>query len=275
MKRPRTKPRNTARAAGAQPPARVQTKKTLQSEKLAPPVAISRDQTRFKQAKPLREGVKMAARHETGTVSRYTALARINHWITAASLILLALSGLSLFHPSLFFLNVFFGGGQNVTMIHPWFGVVLAVSFLLLFLRFFSLNLPERNDIIWLARLKAVLSNREEGMPEIGKYNAGQKLVFWLQTILITLLFISGLGLWELYFGQSIDIEQKRLAALVHSVTAVLAILVWIVHVYAAIWVRGTVSGMMRGNVTGGWAWRHHRRWLREEVAKEHKPAAE
>ena len=38
-------------------------------------------------------------------VDRYTAAARINHWITAVCLILLALSGLALFHPSLFFLH--------------------------------------------------------------------------------------------------------------------------------------------------------------------------
>ena len=25
--------------------------------------------------------------------------------------------------------------------------------------------------------------------------------------------------------------------------------------------------GMTRGSVTGGWAWRHHRKWLRQEVA--------
>jgi formate dehydrogenase subunit gamma len=46
----------------------------------------------------------------------------------------------------------------------------------------------------------------------------------------------------------------------------VLAIVIWIIHVYAAIWVRGTISAMTRGTVTGGWGWRHHRKWLRKEV---------
>ena len=49
---------------------------------------------------------------------------------------------------------------------------------------------------------------------------------------------------------------------------AVLAIAIWIIHVYAAIWVRGTISAMTRGTVTGGWGWRHHRKWLRKEVDK-------
>ena len=65
------------------------------------------------------------------TVRRYTAAARANHWLTAASLILLAISGLSLFHPSLYFLTALFGGGQLTRELHPWIGVLLVVSFFL------------------------------------------------------------------------------------------------------------------------------------------------
>ena len=36
------------------------------------------------------------------TVDRYTGAARINHWITATCLVLLALSGLALFYPGFF-----------------------------------------------------------------------------------------------------------------------------------------------------------------------------
>jgi formate dehydrogenase subunit gamma len=100
----------------------------------------------------------------------------------------------------------------------------------------------------------------------VGKYNAGQKLVFWLMSILIIILIGSGLVLWDQYFFSYTTIEQKRIAALVHSLAAIVIICVWIVHVYAAIWVRGTIRAMTRGSVTGGWAWRHHRKWLRELV---------
>ena len=62
-------------------------------------------------------------------VSRYTAGARVNHWITAISLILLAISGLSLYYPSLYFLTALFGGGQLTRIIHPWLGCLLLVSF--------------------------------------------------------------------------------------------------------------------------------------------------
>ena len=52
------------------------------------------------------------------------------------------------------------------------------------------------------------------------------------------------------------------------AVPAIGAILIWIVHVYAAIWVKGTLSAMTRGSVSGGWAWKHHRKWFRQEVGK-------
>jgi formate dehydrogenase subunit gamma len=203
-------------------------------------------------------------------VDRYTAGARINHWLTATCLVLLALSGLALFHPSLFFLSALFGGGQNARALHPWIGVVLFFSFAGLFLRFWHLNLWKGADTTWLARLGKVLRNRDNLDPdlvEIGKYNAGQKMVFWLMSILIIILISSGLVMWDQYFYGYTTIEQKRLAVLVHSVAAIVIICVWIVHVYAAIWVRGTIGAMTRGRVTGGWAWRHHRKWLRELVS--------
>lgn len=199
-------------------------------------------------------------------VDRYTTGARINHWITAVSLVLLGLSGLALFSPDLFFLSALFGGGQATRAIHPWIGVVLFFSFLGLFLRFWKANLWRAEDGTWLARLRDVLSGHEERVPEVGKYNAGQKVVFWTMSILIVVLIFSGVLSWDQYFSQYTTIEQKRIAILVHDVAAIAIICVWIVHVYAAIWLRGTISAMTRGQVTGGWAWKHHRKWLRELV---------
>lgn len=208
-------------------------------------------------------------------VRRYSGTARINHWIVAVTFVLLLLSGLSLFHPSLYWLSALFGGGTTVRWLHPWLGLVLAVAFLGLFIRFFTQNLPESTDFVWLARIRHVLTANDNYLPEIGKYNAGQKFVFWSQFVLVGTLLVTGIGLWEAGLGWfenalgfTVTIEQKRWAALIHATAAVLAIVIWIVHVYAAIWVRGTIGGMTRGFVTGGWGWRHHRKWLRKEVDK-------
>lgn len=198
------------------------------------------------------------------TVRRYGPFTRANHWLTAASLILLLLSGLALFHPSLYFLTGLFGGGQTTRWIHPWMGVVLFLSFLLLFVRLVRLNLPAKEDVTWVAHSKDVILGHEEKLPELGKYNAGQKAVFWAMSGLIVVLIVSGIMMWEQYFSGIVTIPVRRAATIVHSIAAVLIICTFILHVYAAIWTRGTISAMTRGTVTGGWAWRHHRKWLRE-----------
>lgn len=201
-------------------------------------------------------------------VDRYTLAARINHWVTAISLILLALSGMALFSPKLYFLTALFGGGQWTRAIHPWIGVVLFFSFLGLFLRFWKANLWKSEDGTWLRRIRDVIGGHEEKLPELGKYNAGQKFVFWGMSFLIVVLISSGIAVWDQYFYEFTTIPQKRVAILVHALAAIAIICVWIVHVYAAIWVRGTISAMTKGQVTGGWAWRHHRKWLRELVGR-------
>ena len=116
------------------------------------------------------------------------------------------------------------------------------------------------------ARLCACLRNEEEGVPEVGRFNAGQKFVFWSMALLVPALFLTGLVIWEAYFGEATSIETQRAAALIHSYAAIAAIIIWITHVYAAIWVRGSMRGMTQGYVTPGWAWRHHRKWLRSLV---------
>lgn len=199
-------------------------------------------------------------------VHRYSAFARVNHWITALTFVALALSGLALFHPSLFFLTGLFGGGALTRVIHPWLGVLLVISFFGMFLQFWRANLWNQDDTKWISKIGDVVKGDEEKLPELEKYNAGQKGVFWGQSLMILVLFCSGLIIWDQYFGGYVSIDTNRLAALVHAVMAFFAIMLIVVHVYAGIWVRGTVSSMTKGRVTGGWAWRHHRKWLRREA---------
>jgi formate dehydrogenase subunit gamma len=205
--------------------------------------------------------------HPSGTLIRNTTPARINHWITGGCFVLLLLSGLSMFHPMLFFLSGLFGGGQWTRAIHPWIGIVLLVSYTGLIVQFWRDNMWSRDDLAWMLAIRRVLANEEEGVPEVSRFNAGQKFVFWSMALLVPVLFASGMVIWEVYFATYTTIEQQRIAVLIHSLAAIAAIIVWITHVYAAIWVRGSVRAMTRGYVTPGWAWRHHRKWLRSLAA--------
>jgi formate dehydrogenase subunit gamma len=200
------------------------------------------------------------------TVDRYPGRVRVNHWLTAISLILLTISGAALFHPSLFFMSSFFGGGSNTRWLHPWLGIVLLASFTILFVQMVRHNFWTKADTKWMGHIGEVMAGHEENLPEVGKYNGGQKIVFWSMTLLIIVLFASGIVIWYEHFGASFTIEQQRLGHIVHALAAIAMLLVVIVHIYAGFYVRGTMSAMTEGKVTGGWAYRHHRLWLRGEA---------
>jgi formate dehydrogenase subunit gamma len=201
-----------------------------------------------------------------GTIIRYTTATRINHWITAACFVLLTLSGLSMFHPMLFFLSELFGGGQWTRAVHPWIGAVLFISYTGLVIQFWRDEMWTRDDLAWMGAINRVLVNEEEGIPEVARFNAGQKFVFWAMALLVPVLFCSGLVIWEVYFSSYTTIEQQRVAVLIHSLGAIAAIIVWITHVYAGLWIRGSMRAMLHGYVTPGWAYRHHRKWFRRLV---------
>jgi formate dehydrogenase subunit gamma len=208
------------------------------------------------------------------TVGRYTVFTRVNHWTLAVCFVLLSVSGAALFHPTMFGLTVLFGGGQMTRWLHPVIGCVLMAAWLVMFVRYARFNLPEKDDAAWLKSSAAVLRGDEDHVPEVGRYNAGQKLVFWAFAVFVPLLFLSGLAIWDEYFAAYTTIPQKRVAVLAHALLAIGMITVWIVHAYAAIWVRGTIQAMTRGYVSGGWAFRHHRRWLRDVASGRRRPSS-
>jgi formate dehydrogenase subunit gamma len=197
-------------------------------------------------------------------IVRYTAGKRINHWIVAISFVLLALSGLALFHPAMFWLTALFGGGPWTRILHPFIGCFMVVAFILLAAEFWKDNNLQPRDWVWLRNLQDVVNNREEHLPEVGRYNAGQKLLFFtIVGCLIGLLF-SGIIIWRQYFSFYFPIELIRFGALLHAFCGFVLICAIIVHIYAAIWVKGSIRAMTRGTVSPGWAWKHHRAWFRE-----------
>ena len=194
-------------------------------------------------------------------LQRYTAGERLNHWTVGILFILLALSGLAFFHPAFFPLTMLFGGGPWTRILHPWFGVGLAVFFTLMALRFWKLNLVQRQDIAWLKAMPAFMAGDSHHMPEQDKYNGGQKLLFWGLVLSVLVLLVSGLGMWRSML--SLPIFWVRVASIVHAVAAVAMIGLIMLHIYAAIWTEGTIRAMTWGTVTRAWARYHHPIWFR------------
>ncbi len=200
-------------------------------------------------------------------LQRYTDNQRITHWLVVVLFGMAGFSGLALFHPNLFFLTQIFGGPQWTRIVHPYFGIAVFVLFLLMFLMFVGANLWRRADTQWLKDApKLVLDNDESKMPPVGKYNAGQKLVFWSMTLCLLVLLATGLLFWQDWFAAAVPIPVQRVAVVLHALAAFVMSLTAVVHIYAAIWVKGTLRAMTQGTVSAGWAKRHHALWYREKV---------
>jgi len=199
-------------------------------------------------------------------LQRYTASERANHWVVGICFILLGLSGLAFFHPAFFPLTQLFGGGVWARILHPFLGVLMALSFVAMFCRFKSLNAMTPADKEWLSRIGEMVDGDDHNLPEQGKYNGGQKMMFWALAVCVLLLAVSGVLMWRAYFNLPVDLV--RFGSVIHAAAAAVMIALIFVHVYAAIWVKGTIRAMWYGTVTRGWAKQHHRGWYRQVTGK-------
>jgi len=205
----------------------------------------------------------------TRYIRRYEDSTRMNHWAVALLFLCAGLSGLSIFHPSLFFFSALFGGGPWTRILHPFFGVLMVLGFIGLFATMWRDNLLDSGDREWLRHAGELLAGHEENMPPVDKYNAGQKLVFWVSALCLLVLVVTGFMFWRPWFADAFPIPVRRIAVLLHAIAAVVLILTIIVHIYAAIWVSGSMRAMTRGTVTDAWARQHHRLWHRETTQRE------
>jgi formate dehydrogenase subunit gamma len=200
---------------------------------------------------------------KSGDVPRYAASERVVHWTVAITFVLLAASGLALFHPAFWFFTGLLGGGTWTRILHPFIGLVMFAAFAWMAIKYWKDNVIRSYDREWQKRLSDVINNRDHNLPEIDKYNIGQKQLFWTMVITMILLLLTGLVLWrDTVFA--FPVTMVRISAVVHALAAFVLILGIVVHIYSAIfWVKGSMRAMTRGTVSHGWAKHHHPLWYR------------
>lgn len=195
---------------------------------------------------------------------RHSGVTRFNHWIMVILFGLAGFSGLALFHPNLFPLTGIFGGPQWTRIVHPYFGIGVFIAFLFMLARYWRDNLPTKDDAEWIKHSGDMLKGNQTAMPPVGKYNAGQKGVFWGVCICLIVLLVTGVLFWQAWFADSVPIPLQRLAVVLHALTAFIISLLVVIHIYAALWVKGTVRAMTQGTVSAGWAKQHHYLWYKK-----------
>ena len=166
----------------------------------------------------------------------------IVHWGAAIPFILICLTGLVM----VFGTN--FGGGFFVRLardVHGLSTIVFVIFGILMFCMWFRESLFKRYDIDWFKIMGGYLSRDNVPIPA-SKFNAGQKMWFWIATIGGAVMAITG----GIMFFQYTDVNTLRLVAIVHNVVGFLVIAMLITHIYMALFaIEGAIESILNGNM--------------------------
>ena len=201
-------------------------------------------------------------------ILRHPVGERITHWAVAIAFIFRFLSGLAMFHPFFFWLSFLFGEGQFMRYFHPLAGVALVLLFYPYAAQVWKDNLWRPADTAWVTHMWGFM-RKEYHAEDTGKYNAGQKLMFWSMVPIIAALFLTGIVLWQPWFAPAFSPTTRRVAGLLHATCAFIMFVGIGVHWYAAYWTRGAVRSMVRGSVSHAWAKFHSPVWYRKVTGKD------
>ncbi len=205
------------------------------------------------------------------TMQRFTVFERFVHWLTAATFVLLGLTGLNLvlgrvlleplIGDAAFYQLTLYG-----KLAHNFFGFPFIVGLVLMSAQWLHENLPRAVDIAWFKELGGMFGGAH---PPAWKFNAGQKMIYWLAVFGGGLICVTGVGLIFPFYVTGI--LGMQLMQVLHSTMAGVMIAVVIGHIYlGSVGVRGSFEAMARGRVDVNWAQTHHPLWVRQEIERQH-----
>ena len=227
-------------------------------------------------------------------IERFTSIERIGHWLLAISFIILAITGLNLLYgrqalipllgPEAFAGIAYFG-----KLTHNYVAFAFMAGLVLIFVNWFRYNLPPPRDLKWLLLAGGLFTKGVH--PSAKKFNAGQKIIFWLVILGGVSISLSGIALMFPFqtamfaktfaflngFGfdlpQTVSpIQEMQYQSLWHAVMALFLICVALAHIYiGSIGMEGAIDAVASGQVDENWAKEHHDLWVEEVKAAERK----
>ena len=203
-------------------------------------------------------------------IVRHRLASRVIHWTVALFFFICLFTGLPIWTPLFGWMATLFGGLNVCRWLHPWSGVLFALASLVMFAHWFSEMRMDKVDREWLSPRAALKYFEYRGDDsQVGKYNGGQKLLFWAAAIGALGLLLSGLVMW---FPQQFGQWLRELSYILHDVAFIAFFAMIIGHIYLGTAAEpGTFGSMVRGTVTKGWARLHHPRWYREVTGERPK----
>lgn len=250
----------------------------------------------------LRGRIRIESGYSGRTVERFTDLDRFAHWLSAVSFLILAITGLNVVYGKYVLLpilgpEVFSWITQAGKYAHNFVAFPFMAGVILMFVLWVRYNIPQMHDLVWLAKGGGLFSSNVH--PPSERFNAGQKIIFWLVVLGGVSLSMSGLALLFPYefdlFGKTfaflnwlgfglptemLPVVEQQLNQIWHSILALVMMAVILAHIYiGSVGMEGAFSAMGSGYVDEHWAEEHHPLWY-ERLVREghasnasHKPA--
>lgn len=226
------------------------------------------------------------------TIERFKFMERAGHWTVAISFILLSLTGLNILFGRFVILPVV---GPEIfaqityagKYVHHYVAPAFALGVIWIFIHWVPHNIPSMTDIKWMLKGGGILVPSVH--PDAHKFNAGQKIIFWLTILGGVSVIMSG---WALMFPFTTDMFAKTFAFVNaifgtslpenlsamqeqqfqqawHTIMSVFLICVICAHIYiGSLGMEGAFSAMGSGEVDINWAREHHNLWVAEEEKK-------
>ncbi len=191
---------------------------------------------------------------------RFRYYTRVVHWGVALFFFVCLFTGLPIWTSIFGWMGDLFGGLQVCRWLHPWSGIAFAVFALLQFVHWAGEMRMTPADKRFTSNILAYL-RWETHDDEVGKYNGGQKVLFWLSSLASLALLATGVVLW---WPNLFSAPVREVSWVLHDLTFILFLLMIFGHIYLAIAEPGTYSAMVKGTVTKAWAKLHHPAWYRD-----------
>lgn len=222
----------------------------------------------------VRGSVKLESGLSGRKIVRFNWFERFVHWMTAVCFIILGITGLNITFGRPLLLPLI--GAENFTAWSEWakyahnfLSFPFTIGVVLIFLMWLAGNIPNKVDIEWLKQGGGIVGDKH---PAADRFNAGQKVVYWIVVLGGAVVAITGYMLMFPFYGTTIDTMQR--AEIVHEVAAALFIAFMLGHIYiGTLGMQGAFEAMGEGTVDVNWAKEHHSLWLAKEMERGNQPA--
>lgn len=214
--------------------------------------------------------LRISAGRSGRKIVRFNGFERFSHWLTAVSFVLLGLTGLNITFGKLLLLPLigpesFSAFAQVSKYIHNFVSFAFILGLGLIVGLWLEHNIPNKVDLQWLRQGGGFIKSKHA---PAGRFNAGEKAVFWGALAGGLAVTVSGLILLFPFYWT--DILGMQLAQVIHAIVAVLFVALILGHIYmGTLAMEGAFEAMGTGQVDRNWAQEHHNLWFEEVLARE------